>query len=97
MHTWTLSASQGIVQGELCECMTFCVCSCIETFIFSCCQWVPVGEISVYILGILVGLCLSLSVSAHIATYLNIVQNQTLSCLPHILSPFLSSTILFYL
>lgn len=59
----------------------------------------PGGEISVYILGILMGLglCLSLFMSAHRATHLNNLKNQIFSCLPHILISFLSSALPFYL
>ena len=91
-----LSVSQGIAQREPWVHDPLCLLMYWNIY-FQLCQWVPVGEINVYIIGILVGLCLSLFIPAHIATCLNNVKNQIFSCLPHILSSFRSSTILFYL
>lgn len=96
MDIQDLSVSQGIAQREPWVHDPLCLLTYWNIY-FQLCQWVPVSEINVYILGILMGLCLSLFISAHIATCLNNVKNQIFSCLPHILKlfPFLHHPFLF--
>lgn len=59
-------ASQHTVQGEGCESMTFCVCSCMEAFIFSCAGGCLLVK-PVFRVYILMGLCLSLFISAYLS------------------------------
>lgn len=68
--------SQGIIQGELSGLLCLLMYSGIY---FQLCQWVPVGEMLVPC--ILKGLCLSLFISARLATYLNHLKSQIFSCL----------------
>lgn len=95
-YTWNLSVSQRMAQGEACESVTFCVDARMEAFIFSCASGCLLVK-SMFTVYILVGLRPSPLISAHLATYLSNLENQIVSCLPHILSSCLFSTILSYL
>jgi len=93
LYTWNLSVSQRTAQGEACEGVTLWTGARMEAFIFSCASGCLLVK-SMFTVYILVGLCLSLLISAHLATYLNNLESQIVSRLPHILSSCLFSTIL---
>lgn len=56
-----------MAQGEACESVTFCVDARMEAFIFSCASGCLLVK-SMFTVYILVGLCPSPLISAHLAT-----------------------------